>query len=67
MYQLFYRSRARRHFYGKIMRFGLIFGRMAILKKKLGANYEQLFRTIFSGCQGQKIYLVFKKNIVVSA
>ena len=36
--QLFYGSRARRHFYGKIMRFGLIFGRMVIMKKKIGGK-----------------------------
>ena len=29
------------------IRFGLILGRLAILKKKLGANYEQLLRAFF--------------------
>ena len=31
-----YRSRAGSHFYGKNMRFGLILGQLAILKKNLG-------------------------------
>ena len=29
------------------MRFGLILGRLAILKKKIGADYEQLLRAVF--------------------
>ena len=37
------------------MTFGLVLGRLAILKKKLGANYEQLLRVFFSCFQGQKI------------
>ena len=36
------------------MRFGLVLCRMAILKKKLGADYEQLFR-------GKKNNLIFLK------
>ena len=35
------------------MRFGLVLGRLAILKKKLGADYEQLLRVFFSYFQGQ--------------
>jgi hypothetical protein len=49
------------------MRFGLVLGRLAILKKKLRANYEQLLRVVFSCFQGQKIILKKFKNIVVSS
>ena len=40
---------------GNIMRFGLVLGRFAILRKKLGADYGQLLRVVFSCFQGQKI------------
>ena len=36
------------------MRFGLVLGWLAILKKKMGADYEQLLRVVFSCFQGQK-------------
>ena len=36
------------------MRFGLVLGRLAILKKKLEEDYEQLLRVVLSGFQGQK-------------
>ena len=36
------------------MRFGLVLGQLAILKKKLGADYEQLLRVVFSCFQEQK-------------
>ena len=50
------------------MTFGLVLGRLAILKKKLGANYEQLLRVFFSCFHGQKyIPIYFFKNIVASA
>ena len=35
-------------------RFGLDLGRLAVLKKKVWANYEQLLRVVFSCFQGQK-------------
>ena len=37
------------------MRFGLVLGQLAILKKRLGANYEKLLRVVFSCFQGLKI------------
>ena len=36
------------------IRFGLILGRLAILKKKIVVDYEQLLRVVFSCFQGQK-------------
>ena len=36
------------------MRFGLVLGRLEILKKRLGADYEKLLRVFFSCFQGQK-------------
>ena len=36
------------------IRFGLDLGRLAILKKKLGANYEQCLSVVFSCFQMQK-------------
>ena len=47
-----YRSRA-----GSNMRFGLILGRLAIMKKKIGTDYEQLLSVFFSCSQGQKYNL----------
>jgi len=41
------------------MRFGLILGRLSILKKKNWANYEQLLRLVFSCFRGQKNMLNF--------
>ena len=43
------------------MRFGLILGRLAILKKNGWADYEHLLRVVFSCFQGQKIYLKILK------
>ena len=43
---------------GKNMRFGLILGRSAILKKKVWADYEQRLRAVFSGYQGQNKYIL---------
>ena len=40
------------------MRFGLVLGRLAILKKT-GADYEQLLRKVFSCFQGQKNIFFF--------
>ena len=45
------------------MRFGLILGWLAILKK-IGANYQQLLRPVFSCFREQKNGFL-KKNIVV--
>ena len=39
------------------MRFGLVLGEMAILKK-MRADYEQLLRVFFSCFQGQKFNLL---------
>ena len=36
------------------MRFGLVLGWLAILKKNVWADYEQLLRLVFSCFQGQK-------------
>ena len=43
------------------MKFGLILGWLAILKK-MGANYEQLLRSFFSCFQGQKNVNLFYKH-----
>ena len=48
------------------MRFGLVWGQLAILKK-MEADYEQLLSVVFSCFQGQKNDLIFFENIVVSA
>ena len=48
------------------MKFGLVLGRLAILKK-MGADYEQLSRVVFSCFQGQKRNLTFLRYIVASA
>ena len=52
---------------GENMRFGLILGRLAILKIKFWANSEQLLKAVFSCFQGQKIFMIFLKNIVAVA
>jgi hypothetical protein len=36
------------------MRFGLVLGQLAILKKRLGDDYYKLLRMVFSCFQGQK-------------
>ena len=36
------------------LRFGLVLGRLAVLKKRVWADYEQLLRVVFSCFQGQK-------------
>ena len=48
------------------MTYGLVLGRLAILKKKLGADYEQLLRVFFHVFRGKK-NLIFFVNIVASA
>jgi hypothetical protein len=45
------------------MRFGLILGWLAILKKKMGADYEQLLRLVFSYFRGQKNAIFKKKTL----
>ena len=47
------------------MRFGLVLGRMAILKKKIGGRI--ILRVVFSCLQEQKNNLNLKKNILASA
>jgi hypothetical protein len=42
-----YRSRARRHFYGKENEIWAGFGVVGNIEKKLGANYEHLLRVFF--------------------
>ena len=42
------------------MIFGLVLGQLAIMKKKMGTDYEQFLRVVFSCFQGQK-------NIVASS
>ena len=51
-----YRSRAGRHFYGTENEIWAGFGPVGITEKKLEADYEQLFRVVFSCSQGQKIF-----------
>jgi hypothetical protein len=46
------------------LRFGLDLGRLALLKKNIWADYEQLLRPFFSSFRGQKKKI---KNIVASA
>ena len=41
------------------MRIGLDLGRLAVLKKRVWADYEQLLRVFFSCFQGQKSMLIF--------
>ena len=36
------------------LRFGLDLGRVALLKKNISADYEQLLRPVFSSFRGQK-------------
>ena len=40
------------------MTYGLVLGRLAILKKKLGADYEQLLRVFFHVFRGKKKYFL---------
>ena len=47
------------------MIFGLVLGRLAILKKPFGADYEQLLRAFFSCFQGQKKINLIVKNILL--
>ena len=42
------------------LRFGLVLGRLAILKKKFGPDYKQLLWSVFSCFQAQKDFLFFK-------
>ena len=44
------------------MRFELVLGRLAILKKKIWADYEQLLTAVFSCFHGQKKFKIFLKN-----
>ena len=45
------------------LRFGLDLGLLAVLKKKVWANYEQLLREAFSCFQGQKNVKFFFKTL----
>ena len=47
-------------FYEKHLRFGLVLGQLAMLKKHW-ADYEQLLRVVFSCCQEQKKFVCFFK------
>jgi hypothetical protein len=40
------------------MRYWLILGQSAILKKKMGADYEQIFRAVFSFFHRQNIFFL---------
>ena len=42
------------------LRFGLDLSRLAVLKKKVGADYEQLMRVVFSNFCGQKKIKIWK-------
>ena len=42
------------------LRFGLVLGRMALLKIKFWADYEQLLRAVFSCFHRQKNLIFFK-------
>ena len=48
------------------MRFGLVLGRLAILKKKIVADYEQLLRAVFPCFQGQFFFEFFCENTIAS-
>ena len=48
-----YRSRVGRHFYGTENEIWAGFGPVGNTEKKLGADYEQLLRVVFSCFQGQ--------------
>ena len=43
----------------QLLRFGLDLGQLAVLKKRIWANYEQLLRVVFSCFQGQKMLRFF--------
>jgi hypothetical protein len=45
------------------LRFGLDLGRLAVLKKRVWADYEQLLRVFFSCFQGQKNVKIFLKTL----
>ena len=46
------------------MRIGLVWGRLAVLKKQFGADYGQLWWAVFSCFKGQKKINSFKKYII---
>ena len=48
---------------GQELRFGLDLGQVAVLKKRLWADYEQLLRVAFSCFQGQKNVTFLKKTM----
>ena len=54
-----YRIRAGRQLYGTENDIWAGFGPVGNTEKKLGANYEQLLRVVFSCFQGQKMILDF--------
>ena len=45
------------------MRFGLILGRLAILKKKVWADYEQLLRAVFLCFHSSKMFFFAHENM----
>ena len=49
------------------LRFGLDLGRLAVLKKRVWADYEQILRVFFHVFRGKKMLNFFKENIVASA
>ena len=48
------KSRSWEIFMEQELRFGLDLGRLALLKKMIWADYEQLFSTVFSSFHGQR-------------
>ena len=49
------------------MRFGLIFGRLAVQRKRIWADYEQYLSVcVFSCFQGQSIFLNFFEDMAAS-
>ena len=48
-------------FYEKYLRFGLVLGGLVILKKKFGADYEQLLKAFFLAFRGKKEFEIFLK------
>ena len=64
LYQSHYREVIRWEiFMEQKLRFGLNLGRLAVLKKRVLANYEQLLRVVFSCFQGQKNAIIFYKTL----
>ena len=54
-----YRRRSGKHFYGTENVIWAGFGLVGNTEKKIGADYEQILRAVFSCFHGQKKHLIF--------